>query len=102
MDHFTTQLNNVVDSYHGFVVAVLTYVKNNKSRLKVVEDFINNNPSAQSSDILEFISKQDDFYNDAAYDNEMNTEVLVSNEEVLCISKKIMEQNQMAYEALSK
>ncbi len=102
MEHFTTQLNNVVDSYHGFVVAVLTYVKNNKSRFKVVEDFINNNPSAQSSDILELISKQDDFYNDAAYDNEMNTEVLVSNEEVLCISKKIMEQNQRAYEALSK
>ena len=59
-----------------------------------MENFINNNPSAQSSDILEFISDQNDFYNDAAYDNKMDTEV--------SISKKIMEQNQRAYEALSK
>lgn len=102
MERFTTKLNNVVDSYHGFVVAVLAYVKNNKSRIKVVENFINNNPSAQSSDILEFISEQNDFYNDAAYDNKMDTEVLASNEDVLSISKKIMEQNQRAYEALSK
>ena len=94
MERFMTKLNNVVDSYHGFVVAVLTYVKNNKSRIEVVENFINNNPSAQSSDILEFISDQNDFYNDAAYYNKMDTEV--------SISKKIMEQNQRAYEALSK
>ena len=28
---------------------------------------LNNNPSALSSDILDFISEQDDFYEDAAY-----------------------------------
>lgn len=67
MEAFAIKLNNVADSYYGFVVAVLTYVKNKESRLEVVEDFINNNPSALSSDILEFISEQDDFYEDAAY-----------------------------------
>lgn len=60
------KLNNVADSYYGFVVAVLTYVNNKESRMEVVENYINNNPSALSSDILEFISKQDDFYEDAA------------------------------------
>lgn len=62
MEEFAIKLNNVADSYYGFVVAVLTYVKNKESRLEVVENFINNNPSALSSDILEFISEQDDFY----------------------------------------
>lgn len=65
--NFTIRLNNVADSYYGFVVAVLTYVKNKESRREVVEKFMDNNPSALTSDILEFISKQDDFYDDAAY-----------------------------------
>lgn len=63
-------LNKVEDSYFDFVSAVLIYVRNNKeSRLGVVEEFITNNPSALSSDILEFISEQPDFYEDAAYDD---------------------------------
>lgn len=66
MDNFTVKLNNVADSYYGFVVAVLTYVNNKKSRLATVETFLEDNPSALSSDILEFISEQDDFYEDAA------------------------------------
>ena len=43
------------------------YVNKKDSRLKAVDSFMNNNPSALSSDILEFISKQDDFYEDAAF-----------------------------------
>lgn len=69
METFAIKLNNVADSYYGFVVAVLTYVNNKKSRLELVENYMNNNPSALSSDILEFISSQDDFYEDAAYAN---------------------------------
>ena len=68
MESFTIKLNNVADSYYGFVVAVLTYVKNKESRLGIVEKFMDTNPSALTSDILEFISKQDDFYDDAALD----------------------------------
>lgn len=67
METFTIKLNNVADSYYGFVVAVLTYVKNKESRLKIVEKFMNDNPAALSSDILEFISDQEDFYDDAAF-----------------------------------
>ncbi|MCQ2544660.1 MAG: hypothetical protein MJ126_10895 [Lachnospiraceae bacterium] len=69
METFAIKLNNVADSYYGFVVAVLTYINNKKSRLELVENYMNNNPSALSSDILEFISSQDDFYEDAAYAN---------------------------------
>lgn len=67
MENFTIRLNNVADSYYDFVVAVLTYVNNKKSRLEVVENFMNNNPSALTSDILGFISQQPDFFDDAAY-----------------------------------
>lgn len=67
MEAFAIRLNNVADSYYGFVVAVLTYVKKKESRLEAVESFMDNNPSASTSDILKFISKQDDFYEDAAY-----------------------------------
>lgn len=65
MEKFTIRLNNVEDAYFSFVVSVLTYVKKKQSRLEAVETFMNENPSALTSDILEFISKQDDFFEDA-------------------------------------
>lgn len=67
MEEFAIRLGNVADSYYGFVTAVLNYVKKKESRFKNVERFMDDNPSALSSDILEFISEQDDFYEDAAY-----------------------------------
>ena len=68
METLAIKLNNVADSCYGFIVAVMTYVKNKWSRLEIVERYIDDNPSALSSDILEFISNQDDFYEDAAYE----------------------------------
>ena len=66
IDEFTTKLNTVQGSYYGFVVAVLTYVKNNTSRLETVDRYMNSYPNATTSDILMFISNQDDFYESAA------------------------------------
>ena len=71
MEAFTIRLTNVADSYYDFVAAVLTYVKNKKSRISIVGKFMDDNPNALSSDILEFISKQDDFFEDAAYANKV-------------------------------
>ena len=67
MNELTIKLNSIKDSYYGFVVAVTTYVKNNPGRLRIVDEYIDNNPDAMSSDILGFISEQPDFYDDAAY-----------------------------------
>lgn len=67
MSEFTIRLNSVPDSYYGFVVAVLSYVKTNNIRYNKVNEYMNNNPKALTSDILEFISNQDDFYDNAAY-----------------------------------
>ena len=62
MEEFTIRLNNLKDSYYGFVVAVLNYVKGNSSRYDVVRTFMDDNPEALSSDILEFISMRKDFH----------------------------------------
>ena len=66
MEEITARLNRIPDTYYGFVVAVLTYVRKKESRMKAVEKYLDDNPSALTSDILEFISGQDDFYEDAA------------------------------------
>ncbi len=67
MKDMTIRLNNISDSYYSFVCAVLTYVKNNPKRYEKVTKFLDNNPSALTSDVISFISDQDDFYQDAAY-----------------------------------
>ncbi len=66
IEEFTSKLNTVKGSYYGFVVAVLTYVKDNASRLENVNRFMDMNPHATTSDILLFISNQDDFYETTA------------------------------------
>ena len=58
---FVVRLYSVKDAYYGFVVAVSTYVKNIPSRRDIVERFMDDNPEALTSDILEFISDQGDF-----------------------------------------
>ena len=70
MEEIKARLNNVADSYQGFVRAVLTYVKKKQSRMDAVIEFMDKNPYALSSDILKYISDQEDFYEDAAYATE--------------------------------
>ncbi len=67
MEEFVIRLNNVEDSYYDFIVAVLTYVKKKKSRADAVSKFMDDHPEAKTDDILDYISEQDDFYEDAAY-----------------------------------
>jgi hypothetical protein len=68
MKELTIMLNNVKDSYYDFVVAVLNYARKKQSRLENVKDFMISNPDASTSDILEYISNQADFFEDAAFD----------------------------------
>lgn len=57
-------LNNISDSYFDFVSAVMGYAQKKRSRLDSVKQYIENNPNASSSDIVAFISSQEDFYED--------------------------------------
>lgn len=69
MEEIRLRLNGVADTYDGFITAVLTYAGKKPSRHYKINEFMDNNPDALSADILEFISSQDDFYEDAAYVN---------------------------------
>ncbi len=67
IEDLTTRLNNINNSYYGFVVAVINYVQRKSERLDVVEEFLDKKPDASTSEILEFISNQKDFFDDAKY-----------------------------------
>lgn len=61
MREFEAMLKCVPDSYNDFIIAVLNYT-NNEKRYNVVKEFMSDNLLATTSDILEFISEQGDFY----------------------------------------
>lgn len=67
MDELKTLLDNIRDSYTDFVDAILHYAKKKPSRLEAVVSFLKNNPGADSSDVIQFVSEQPDFMEDAAY-----------------------------------
>lgn len=64
----TIRLNDVPRSYFGFICGVRTYVRKKQSRFDAVSKYMDEHPSASSSDILGFITNQDDFFEDAVYD----------------------------------
>lgn len=70
MNELAIRLNEVKDSYYGFVAAVLTYVKKKETRFSTVTHYLDENPDALSSEILQFIANQDDFFEDTVYAKE--------------------------------
>lgn len=66
MEELVERLNKVSDSYFGFVAGVSAYVREDPSRLSVVNDYLNDNPEAMSSDILGFVMNRPDFLSSVA------------------------------------
>ena len=81
MEELTKLLNDVQGSYYDFVVAMLHYAKKRKSRLVVLTDFIKKIKDLTTSDIIEFVSSQLDFYEDAAYTKQVNEQGLIQSED---------------------
>ncbi|MBR3103700.1 MAG: hypothetical protein IKQ27_12965 [Lachnospiraceae bacterium] len=67
MEELLYRLNRVEDSYYDFVSAMARYAEKKPERLNKLLMFIKDNPTAKSSDIIEFVSDQADFFEDAAY-----------------------------------
>ena len=61
MQELIEKLNNIPNSYFDFVSAIVSYAKKNPERLKKVLQFLNDNPGASSSDVIYFVSMQEDF-----------------------------------------
>lgn len=60
-------LTSIEDSYSDFVFAMQNYAKKKPLRLEVLVNYIKNNPQANSSDVIKFVSEQPDFFEDASY-----------------------------------
>ena len=67
MRELTSLLNAVPDSYFDFVLAIINYAKKKETRMMNVLDYLHTHPSAMSSDVVQFVAGQSDFYEDAAY-----------------------------------
>lgn len=66
MEELLSKLNNMKGSYYAFVSSVAHYARKKPARLEAVLNFLNNNPDATPSDVIGFVSDQDDIYEDAS------------------------------------
>ncbi len=62
MEELENKLKAIPDSYYGFVVGIINYVKQNPCRLQKVLRFINSTKDLTSSDVVKFVSDQPDFH----------------------------------------
>ena len=67
MEELRKKLEGVSDTYLDFILGVMTYCKKKDERLRAVMKFMDDNPLATSSEIIDFIADQPDFYEDSAY-----------------------------------
>ena len=67
MEELTALLNAIDDSYYDFVSAMVNYAAKKTTRQKLLVDYIKNTPNLKSSDVVRFVSEQNDFFEDAAY-----------------------------------
>jgi len=61
MEELVNKLNEIQDSYFGFVAGIVTYAKKKPERLKKVMDFMDSSADLISSDIVKFVMQQPDF-----------------------------------------
>lgn len=66
MEELTRLLNAVSDSYYDFVTAMLKYASKKESRMRILTEYLKENTKATTSDIIFFVSTQEDFFEDAA------------------------------------
>ncbi len=67
MNELSELLTKIDCSYADFVDAIMHYAKKNSSRMERLMDYLKQNPNANSSDVVRFVSEQPDFADDAAY-----------------------------------
>lgn len=75
MDQLISRLNSIPNAYYEFVDSVVDYAESKESHLTLLMDFLNARPNASITDVLRFISKQPDFFDD---------EVPVEEESLVC------------------
>ena len=64
MEELKKMLENVSDSYDGFVLGVLNYCKGRTDRIEQMSTYVLDNPNIKSSDIVEKMISDPDFWED--------------------------------------
>lgn len=57
-------LKNIPGVYDDFILGIYVYVKKNDNRLNKVLSYLENNENYTSSDVIDFISSEPDFFED--------------------------------------
>ena len=61
MEELTKRLQSIDDSYFAFIAGVVAYARESNERVRKIIVFLDDNPNALSSDVLEFVMSQPDF-----------------------------------------
>ena len=64
MEELYSKLCKIPDSYYAFVLGITEYCKKKPERLSKMMDFLNYNQNIGSSEVVEFMVKQPDYYED--------------------------------------
>lgn len=62
MESLEYKLRNISDSYQGFVMGMITYAKEAPEKKARLETFLEQNPQASASDIIEYVCSFPDFF----------------------------------------
>ena len=62
MEELYNKLNQIPNSYLGFIMGVIAYVKKKPERLEKVMHFLDTSETLTPSDILRFIANEPDFH----------------------------------------
>lgn len=67
MKELIEKLIKITGSYDDFILGVISYAKKNPEHIKILKDFLNSNPNATTSAVIEYIIQQPDFRSYSAY-----------------------------------
>lgn len=58
------RLAGISDAYPDFIIGILIHVSHKPSRMQALLNYLDRYPNATSSDVVEFVSFQPDFFDD--------------------------------------
>ena len=64
MEELFSKLIKIPNCYFGFVAGVIAYVKKKPEHIETVMNFLDTSDTLTTSDIIEFISDQPDFFDE--------------------------------------
>lgn len=62
MEELYERIIKIPDCYFGFVMGIIAYAKKDPNHIRMLMDYLSSSESLTTSDVLEFIVSQQDFY----------------------------------------